>query len=130
MSMQDPIADMLTRIRNGQIAKKTAVYIPNSKVKLAIANLLKEEGFIDNYKVLGSTKLKLEIILKYFKGKPVLENIQRISRPGRRIYNKKNKLPKVMAGMGVAVISSSLGIITDRAARKAGIGGEVICYIA
>lgn len=128
--MQDPIADMLTSIRNGQNANKDIVYIPNSKVKVAIVTLLKEEGFIQNYKILGNTNSIIKIILKYFNGKPVLENIQRISRPGCRVYKKKHALPKVMSGMGIAIISTSLGMITDSTARKLGIGGEIICYIA
>ncbi|WP_074012270.1 30S ribosomal protein S8 [Candidatus Sodalis sp. SoCistrobi] len=130
MSMQDPIADMLTRIRNGQTANKTAVSMPSSKLKVAIANLLKDEGFIEDYKVEGDTKPTLELVLKYFQGKPVVESIQRISRPGLRIYKKKDALPKVMAGMGIAVISTSKGVMTDRAARQAGLGGEIICYVA
>ncbi|MFT4464613.1 MAG: 30S ribosomal protein S8 [Sodalis sp. (in: enterobacteria)] len=130
MSMQDPIADMLTCIRNGQTANKTAVSMPSSKLKVAIANLLKEEGFIEDYKVEGYTKPTLELVLKYFQGKPVVESIQRISRPGLRIYKKKDALPKVMAGMGIAVVSTSKGVMTDRAARQAGLGGEIICYVA
>ncbi|WMQ73002.1 MAG: 30S ribosomal protein S8 [Sodalis sp.] len=130
MSMQDPIADMLTRIRNDQAANKTTVSMPSSKLKVAIANLLKEEGFIEDYKVEGDTKPTLELVLKYFQGNPVVESIQRISRPGLRIYKKKDALPKVMAGMGIAVVSTSKGIMTDRAARQASLGGEVICYVA
>ncbi|WP_410013282.1 30S ribosomal protein S8 [Sodalis sp. C49] len=130
MSMQDPIADMLTRIRNGQTANKTAVSMPSSKLKVAIANLLKEEGFIEEFKIEGDTKPTLEIVLKYFQGKPVVETIQRISRPGLRIYKKKDALPKVMAGLGIAVVSTSKGVMTDRAARQAGLGGEIICYVA
>jgi len=128
--MQDPIADMLTRIRNGQTANKTAVSMPSSKLKVAIANLLKEEGFIEEFKIEGDTKPTLEIVLKYFQGKPVVETIQRISRPGLRIYKKKDALPKVMAGLGIAVVSTSKGVMTDRAARQAGLGGEIICYEA
>ncbi|WP_349887667.1 30S ribosomal protein S8 [Pantoea ananatis] len=128
MSMQDPIADMLTRIRNGQAANKVAVTMPSSKLKLAIANVLKEEGFIEDFKIEGDTKL--ELTLKYFQGKAVVESIQRVSRPGLRIYKKKDELPKVMAGMGIAVISTSKGVMTDRAARQAGLGGEIICYVA
>lgn len=130
MSMQDPIADMLTRIRNGQTANKTAVSMPSSKLKVAIASLLKEEGFIEEFNVEGDTKPTLEIVLKYFQGKPVVETIQRISRPGLRIYKKKDALPKVMAGLGIAVISTSKGVMSDRAARQAGLGGEIICYVA
>ncbi|PSJ41145.1 30S ribosomal protein S8 [Zobellella taiwanensis] len=130
MSMQDPIADMLTRIRNGQAANKVAVTMPSSKVKVAIAKVLKEEGYITDYKVAGETKAELEVTLKYFQGEPVVEMIQRVSRPGLRIYKKRDELPKVMAGMGVAIVSTSKGVMTDRAARKAGMGGEIICYVA
>lgn len=130
MSMQDPIADMLTRIRNGQAAKKMTIVMPSSKMKLALANLLKEEGYIDNVTVTNDKKPELEITLKYFQGKPVVENIQRVSRPGLRIYKGKTGLPKVMAGLGIAVISTSKGLMTDRAARLAGLGGEIICYVA
>jgi small subunit ribosomal protein S8 len=128
--MQDPIADMLTRIRNGQTANKTAVSMPSSKLKVAIAHLLKEEGFIEDYKIEGDIKPTLEVALKYFQGKPVVEVIQRVSRPGLRIYKKKDSLPKVMAGLGIAVVSTSKGVMTDRAARQAGLGGEIICYVA
>jgi small subunit ribosomal protein S8 len=128
--MQDPIADMLTRIRNGQAANKVAVTMPSSKVKVAIAKVLKEEGYITDYKVAGETKAELEVTLKYFQGEPVVEMIQRVSRPGLRIYKKRDELPKVMAGMGVAIVSTSKGVMTDRAARKAGMGGEIICYVA
>ena len=130
MSMQDPIADMLTRIRNGQSAGKVSVAMPSSKQKVAIANLLKEEGYIVDYKVSGETKVELEIELKYFQGKPVVELIQRVSRPGLRIYKKRGELPKIMNGLGIAVVSTSKGVMTDRAARKAGMGGEIICYVA
>ncbi|WP_107853012.1 30S ribosomal protein S8 [Oceanimonas marisflavi] len=130
MSMQDPIADMLTRIRNGQAANKVAVSMPSSKVKVAIAKVLKEEGYITDYAVSGDTKAELEVTLKYFQGTPVVELLQRVSRPGLRIYKKRDELPKVMAGMGVAIVSTSQGVMTDRAARKAGMGGEIICYVA
>ena len=130
MSMQDPIADMLTRIRNGQSAGKVSVAMPSSKQKVAIANLLKEEGYIVDYKVSGETKVELEIELKYFQGKPVVELIQRVSRPGLRIYKKRGELPKIMNGLGIAIVSTSKGVMTDRAARKAGMGGEIICYVA
>uniref|UniRef100_A0AC34Q8I1 Large ribosomal subunit protein uL6 n=1 Tax=Panagrolaimus sp. JU765 TaxID=591449 RepID=A0AC34Q8I1_9BILA len=129
MSMQDPIADMLTRIRNGQAANKAAVTMPSSKLKVAIANVLKEEGFIEDFKVEGDTKPELELTLKYFQGKAVVESIQRVSRPGLRIYKRKDELPKVMAGLGIAVVSTSKGVMTDRAARQAGLGGEIICYV-
>ncbi|MFB6434993.1 MAG: 30S ribosomal protein S8 [Candidatus Malihini olakiniferum] len=130
MSMQDPIADMLTRIRNGQAANKIAITMPSSKLKVAIAKLLKEEGYLQDYKLEGDTKLEMEVLLKYCQGKPVVESIQRVSRPSLRIYKKKNKLPKVMAGLGIAVVSTSKGVMTDRAARQAGLGGEIICYVA
>ncbi|AKD38364.1 30S ribosomal protein S8 [Pasteurella sp. P03HT] len=130
MSMQDPIADMLTRIRNGQAANKVAISMPSSKLKVAIANVLAEEGYIESVKVLDGVKPELEITLKYFQGKPVVESIQRVSRPGLRIYKRKDELPKVMGGLGVAVISTSKGVMTDRAARQAGLGGEIICYVA
>ena len=130
MSMQDPIADMLTRIRNGQAANKVAINMPSSKLKVAIANVLAAEGYIESVKVLEGAKPELEITLKYFQGKPVVESIQRVSRPGLRIYKRKDELPKVMGGLGVAVISTSKGVMTDRAARQAGLGGETICYVA
>lgn len=130
MSMQDPIADMLTRIRNGQAANKIAISMPSSKLKVAIANVLAAEGYIESVKVLDGVKPELEITLKYFQGKPVVESIQRVSRPGLRIYKRKDELPKVMGGLGVAVISTSKGVMTDRAARQAGLGGEIICYVA
>ena len=130
MSMQDPIADMLTRIRNGQAANKVAINMPSSKLKVAIANVLAAEGYIESDKVLEGAKPELEITLKYFQGKPVVESIQRVSRPGLRIYKRKDELPKVMGGLGVAVISTSKGVMTDRAARQAGLGGEIICYVA
>ena len=130
MSMQDPIADMLTRIRNGQAANKVAINMPSSKLKVAIANVLAAEGYIESVKVLEGAKPELEITLKYLQGKPVVESIQRVSRPGLRIYKRKDELPKVMGGLGVAVISTSKGVMTDRAARQAGLGGEIICYVA
>ena len=128
--MTDPIADMLTRIRNGQAANKVAINMPSSKLKVAIANVLAAEGYIESVKVLEGAKPELEITLKYFQGKPVVESIQRVSRPGLRIYKRKDELPKVMGGLGVAVISTSKGVMTDRAARQAGLGGEIICYVA
>ncbi|PID51420.1 MAG: 30S ribosomal protein S8 [Pasteurellales bacterium] len=130
MSMQDPIADMLTRIRNGQAANKVAVTMPSSKLKVAIANVLAEEGYVESVKVLEGNKPELEITLKYFQEKPVVERIQRVSRPGLRIYKGKDELPQVMGGLGIAVVSTSKGVMTDRAARKAGLGGEIICYVA
>ena len=130
MNTTDPIADMLTRIRNGQAANKVAINMPSSKLKVAIANVLAAEGYIESVKVLEGAKPELEITLKYFQGKPVVESIQRVSRPGLRIYKRKDELPKVMGGLGVAVISTSKGVMTDRAARQAGLGGEIICYVA
>ncbi|RXK34059.1 30S ribosomal protein S8 [Arsenophonus endosymbiont of Bemisia tabaci Asia II 3] len=130
MSMQDPTADMLTRIRNGQAANKAAVNMPSAKLKVAIATVLKEEGYIEDYKIEGDIKLTLEITLKYFQGKAVVESIQRVSRPSLRIYKKKDELPQVMAGLGIVIISTSKGVMTDRAARQAGLGGEILCYVA
>ena len=130
MSMQDPIADLLTRIRNGQASGKVMVSMPSSKQKLAIANLLLKEGYIASVTVTGDTKKVLEIGLKYYEGKPVVEMIQRVSRPGLRIYKECRDLPRIMNGLGIAVISTSKGLMTDRAARKDGLGGEVICYVA
>lgn len=130
MSMQDPIADMFTRIRNGQLAKKVAVTMPASKVKKALAEVLKNEGYIANYEVSGDVKPELSVELKYFEGKAVIDTLQRVSRPGLRIYKKSDALPKVLGGLGVAIVSTSKGLMTDRAARKAGIGGEIIGYVA
>lgn len=130
MSMQDPVADMLTRIRNGQSANKYSVKIPCSKLKVSIIKLLKKEGYITDFNIIGQCKLELEVVLKYFQGKSVVEMIQRISRPSLRIYKKKNQLPQVMSGMGIAIISTSQGIMTDRMARQVGLGGEIICYVA
>ncbi|MEW9809339.1 MAG: 30S ribosomal protein S8 [Candidatus Symbiodolus clandestinus] len=130
MSMQDPIADMLTRLRNGQSANKTTVVMPSSKLKVAIANVLKKEGYIKDFVIMGMIKPLLEITLKYFQGQPVLETIQRVSRPGLRIYKNSKELPKVMGGLGIAVVSTSKGIMTDRAARQARLGGEIVCYVA
>ena len=127
--MTDPIADMFTRIRNGQSAAKTAVTMPSSKVKVALANLLKEEGYISDFSVTGEAKPELTVELKYFEGKEVIEVIKRVSRPGLRIYKNCNELPKVLAGMGIAIISTSKGLMTDRAARSAGIGGEVLGFV-
>jgi small subunit ribosomal protein S8 len=130
MSMQDPIADMFTRIRNGQQAQMVAVNMPSSKLKVALAKLLKEEGYIADFAVSGDKKPELEVVLKYFEGKPVIDSIKRVSRPGLRIYKKNDKLPKIMDGLGVAIVSTSKGLMSDRAARKAGIGGEIIGYVA
>ena len=130
MSMSDPVADMLTRIRNGQEAGKVTVAMPASKLKAAIATVLKDEGFITDFSVSTDSKASLEVELKYFQGKPVIDLIKRVSRPGLRIYKGKNELPKVRGGLGIAIISTSNGVMTDRAARAAGQGGEVVAYVA
>lgn len=127
--MTDPIADMFTRIRNGQSAAKTAVKMPSSKVKVALANLLKEEGYISEFTVSSDIKPELTVELKYFEGKEVIEVIKRVSRPGLRVYKGAQELPKVLAGMGIAIISTSKGLMTDRAARNAGLGGEVLGFV-
>lgn len=131
MSMSDPIADMLTRIRNGQAAKKAAVELPSSKQKLAIANLLKDEGYIQDVSVKNEGSMPVMVIqLRYFQGQPLIEEIKRVSRPGLRVYKGRNELPNVRGGLGVAIISTSKGVMTDRAARAAGQGGEVIAFVA
>ncbi|BBP42723.1 30S ribosomal protein S8 [Thiosulfativibrio zosterae] len=131
MSMSDPIADMLTRIRNGQMAGHSNVVIPSSKVKVALAKVLKDEGYVNTYSIKEvNGKSELSVDLKYYEGKPVIEMIKRVSRPGLRVYKNKNELPQVIAGMGVAIISTSQGIMSDRQARTAGVGGEIICYVA
>lgn len=130
MSMQDPVADMFTRIRNGQSANKVAVKMPSSKLKVSIAKVLKDEGYIADFAVSGDVKPELEVTLKYFQGKSVIETIDRVSRPSLRIYKRRGELPKVMGGLGVAIVSTSKGLMTDRAARKVGIGGEIIGYVA
>ena len=131
MSMHDPIADMLTRIRNAQMVNKTRVSIPSSKLKVAIAKVLKDEGYIEDFAVQeNGGKPQLEIGLKYYAGRPVIETIDRVSRPGLRIYRASGEIPKVMNGLGVAIVSTSQGVMTDRKARAAGIGGEVLCVVA
>ncbi len=131
MSMTDPIADMLTRIRNAQSSEKKSVAMPASKLKSAIAQVLKDEGYIEDFAVRdGEGKPQLEIGLKYYAGKPVIERIERVSRPGLRIYRPKDELPKVMNGLGVAIVSTSRGVMTDRKARGMGVGGEVLCIVA
>ena len=130
MSMNDPIADMLTRIRNGQSAGKVEVQMPSSKLKLELARVLKEEGYIDDYGVDGDTKPTLSVKLRYHQGQPVIDRIQRVSTPGLRIFKGKGELPKVNAGLGVAIVSTSQGVMTDRAARAAGQGGEVLCIVS
>ncbi len=130
MSMQDPIADMLTRIRNGQAAAKKSVNMPASKLKASIAQVLTDEGFISGYSVSDEVKATMTVELKYYQGRPVIDELKRVSRPGLRIYKKVDELPKVIGGLGVSIISTSKGVMSDRAARKAGHGGEVICTVA
>ncbi|MBU2967876.1 MULTISPECIES: 30S ribosomal protein S8 [unclassified Pseudoalteromonas] len=130
MSLQDPISDMFTRIRNGQTAKKVSVTMPTSKLKVAVAKVLKDEGFITEFSVSSELKAELTVELKYFEGKAVIETIKRVSRPGLRIYKKRGDLPQVMGGLGIAIVSTSQGLMTDRTARSAGIGGEIIGFVA
>jgi small subunit ribosomal protein S8 len=131
MSMSDPIADMLTRIRNGQQRGKITIVMPSSKQKVAIAALLKEEGYIADAQVeTNGVKSQLVVKLKYYRGKPVIEFLKRVSRPGLRIYRGQGELPRVWAGLGVAIVSTSQGLMTDRAARQAGHGGEIIAFVA
>ncbi|MCL4469812.1 MAG: 30S ribosomal protein S8 [Sulfuricella sp.] len=131
MSMSDPIADMLTRIRNGQSAEKIMVSMPSSKLKKAIAQVLKDEGYIEDFAVRDEAgKPSLDVRLKYYAGRPVIEKIDRVSRPGLRIYKGSGEIPRVMNGLGVAIVSTSRGVMTDRKARAAGIGGEVLCVVA
>jgi small subunit ribosomal protein S8 len=131
MSMTDPIADMLVRIKNAAAVGKPTVKMPSSKIKVAIANVLKSEGYISDVRINdGGAKAELEIVLKYFEGKPVIERLQRVSRSGLRQYRGKDALPKVLGGLGVAIISTSKGIMTDAQARQQGVGGEVLCFVA
>ena len=131
MSMTDPIADMLTRIRNAQAVRKTVVDVPSSGLKVSIAQVLKDEGYIEGFTVREKDgRTALEISLKYYAGQPVIEKIERVSRPGLRIYKGREDLPKVMNGLGVAIVSTSKGVMTDRKARATGIGGEVLCIVA
>jgi small subunit ribosomal protein S8 len=131
MSMSDPIADMLTRIRNAQAVEKVSVKMPSSKVKVAIAQVLKDEGYIEEFAVRGeAAKPELELQLKYYAGRPVIERIERVSKPGLRIYKGAEDLPRVMNGLGVAIVSTSSGVMTDRKARAQGVGGEVLCVVA
>jgi len=131
MSMTDPIADLLTRIRNGQSSGKTEVSVPASKVKLAIAKVLKDEGYIEDF---ASTSLEgkpmLAVQLKYFQGRPVIDRLERISRPGLRVYKGKDELPSILGGLGIAIVSTSQGVMSDRQARAAGHGGEVLCIVS
>jgi small subunit ribosomal protein S8 len=132
MSMTDPIADMLTRIRNAQMTERAIVAMPASKVKVAIAHVLKDEGYIEGFKVSGeeARKPQLEIALRYYAGRPVIEKIERVSKPGLRIYKSKDDIPRVMNGLGIAIVSTSHGVMTDRKARASGVGGEVLCIVA
>jgi len=130
MSMTDPIADFLTRIRNGQASGKTEIAAPSSRIKLALAKVLKDEGYIEDFAVDGdSKKPTVKVRLKYYQGRPVIERIERVSRPGLRVYKAKDELPKILGGMGVAIISTSQGVMTDRDASRKGIGGEVLAFI-
>lgn len=131
MSMTDPIADMLTRIRNAQMAEKTAVTMPSSKLKVSIAKVLKDEGYIDDFAVRENDGLsQLDIALKYYAGRPVIERIERVSKPGLRVYKGANDLPRVMNGLGIAIVSTPQGVMTDRKARAGNVGGEVLCVVA
>jgi len=131
MSMSDPIADMLTRIRNAQMVQKASVAMPSSKLKVAIAQVLKDEGYIDSFAIVGEpSKPQLQVTLKYYAGRPVIEHIERVSRPGLRIYKGRHDIPNVMNGLGVAIVTTPKGVMTDRKARQSGIGGEVLCYVA
>jgi small subunit ribosomal protein S8 len=131
MSMSDPIADMLTRIRNAQASEKTSVVMPSSKIKTAIAKVLKDEGYIEDFKVSqDGAKTFLEVGLRYYAGRPVIEKIERVSRPGLRIYKASRDIPEVMNGLGIAIVSTSRGVMTDRKARASGVGGEVLCIVA
>ena len=131
MSMSDPIADMLTRIRNAQSVQKAVVLMPSSKVKVAIAQVLKDEGYIEGFAiVVDGAKSELELVLKYYAGKPVIERIERVSRPGLRVYKGRDAIPQVMNGLGVAIVTTPKGVMTDRKARQTGVGGEILCYVA
>lgn len=131
MSMTDPIADMLTRVRNGQKARKLSVSMPYSKAKADVAKVLKDEGYITSFESDGDGAAKeLNVELKYFEGAPVIENVQRVSKPGLRVYRGKEELPKVLGGLGVAIVSTSAGVMSDREARKQGVGGEVLCIVS
>ena len=131
MSMSDPIADLLTRIRNAQAVAKPVVTVPSSKVKIAITQVLADEGYIDGFKVkTEGGKSELQIALKYYAGRPVIERIERVSRPGLRVYKGADAIPQVMNGLGVAIVTTPQGVMTDRKARANGVGGEVLCYVA
>jgi small subunit ribosomal protein S8 len=129
--MSDPIADMLTRIRNAQLVEKATVTMPSSKLKVAIAQVLKDEGYIDDFRVRADSGVaELEIALKYYAGRPVIERLERVSRPGLRVYRGRDAIPKVMNGLGIAIVTTPKGVMTDRKARATGVGGEVLCVVA
>jgi small subunit ribosomal protein S8 len=131
MAMSDPIADMLTRIRNAQRVGHAEVSVPHSRLKQAIAEVLKEEGYVEDFAVRGEgARRELRVALKYYGGRPVIERLERVSRPGLRVYRRRDELPRVMNGLGVAIVSTSRGVMTDRKARASGIGGEVLCIVA
>ncbi|HMV01188.1 MAG TPA: 30S ribosomal protein S8 [Rhodocyclaceae bacterium] len=131
MSMTDPVADMLTRIRNAQMAEKLSVTMPSSKLKVAIAKVLKDEGYIEDFAIReNGAKPELDVALKYYAGRPVIERIERVSKPGLRVYKSKDDLPRVMNGLGVAIVSTPKGVMTDRRARAGNMGGEVLCIVA
>ena len=131
MSITDPLADLLTRIRNGQSANKPTVSMPSSKLKVSVCRVLKQEGYIEDYAVKESENNKsvLDVSLKYYQGQPVIESIQRVSKPGRRVYVPKTRIPRVMGGLGCSVVSTSRGLLTDREARESGLGGELVCQV-
>jgi small subunit ribosomal protein S8 len=131
MSMTDPLADMITRIRNGQAAGKTEVTMPSSKLKVSVCRVMKDEGYIEDYSVKDNVgKAELTVTLKYYKGQPVIESLQRVSKPGRRVYSSRDRLPAVLGGLGISIISTSKGVMTDREAREGGHGGEVLCVVS
>ena len=131
MSMSDPVADMLTRIRNAQMSEKASVAMPSSKLKVSIAKVLKDEGYIEEFAVRANgAKTELDIALKYYAGRPVIERLERVSRPGLRIYKGSGDLPRVMNGLGIAIVSTPQGVMTDRKARASNVGGEVLCLVA
>jgi small subunit ribosomal protein S8 len=131
MSMTDPVADMLTRIRNAQMAEKLSVEMPSSKIKVAIASVLKDEGYIEDFAVRNlDGKAHLDLALKYYAGNPVIGRIERVSRPGLRVYKGKDELPRVLDGLGVAIVSTPMGVMTDRRARASNVGGEILCIVA
>ena len=129
MSMQDPIADLFSRINNAQTRKKSSVVVPSSNKKISLVSLLKDKGYIDSFNILEGNKPEIEIILKYFEGEPVIKELKRISKPGLRQYSNKNELPEIKGGLGIAVVSTNKGLMTDQEAKEAGLGGELICSV-